>query len=106
MLQLTFGLPFWQCPVPSAVSLTVVNAAPVTACADAAENNPTAAMHTSTAKPRNEYRAREELRPDRARGLNTIPPSLELTLGSLIHESSMVRAPSRLRSRYRTTSGG
>src|SRR5919202_2707854 len=30
MLQLTFGLPFWQWPVPSTLSVTVVNPAPLT----------------------------------------------------------------------------
>src|SRR3954470_21345925 len=30
MLQLLLGLPFWQWPVPSTPSLTVVNAAPLT----------------------------------------------------------------------------
>src|SRR5512132_653206 len=33
MLQLMFGFPFWQCPVPSTVSFTDVNAAPLTCVA-------------------------------------------------------------------------
>src|SRR3954447_5214953 len=80
MLQLTLGLPFWQCPVPSpaaADSLTVVNAAPVTgelARAGAEDHSPTAARHTSTVTPRiDRGRAasrRERLRPERAQKLN------------------------------------
>src|SRR3954468_11605795 len=77
MLQLLFGLPFWQCPAPSAVSLTVVNAAPVTgelASAVAHDHSPTAAMQTSTATPRidrgHAASRRERLKPDRARKPN------------------------------------
>src|SRR5919202_5848689 len=49
MLQLTFGLPFWQCPVPSASSFTVVNAAPLAAKAFGTTNS-AAAMAPITAK--------------------------------------------------------
>ena len=47
MLQLMAGLPFWQCPVPSTPSFTVVKPAPVTAAAGTA----TRAAATATANP-------------------------------------------------------
>src|SRR4051795_9035592 len=67
MLQLTFGFPFWQWPVPSADSLTVVNAAPVTrvlACAAAEQHNAAAAAQTSAASAR-VARARPEHKRER-----------------------------------------
>src|SRR3954447_4857271 len=105
MLQLLFGLPFWQCPAPSAVSLTVVNAAPVTgelASAVAHDHRPTAAMQTSTATPRidrgHAASRRERLKPERARKLNIENcPLWSRPLWPLILESSMVFRPPRLR---------
>src|SRR5438552_1717494 len=48
MLQFTFGLPFLQCPVPSAVSFTVVNAAPLTGVLAMAPGEMNAAAATAT----------------------------------------------------------
>src|SRR5919205_3573703 len=49
MLQLTFGLPFWQCPVPSTLSFTEVNAAALTANAFGTTNSAAAAAATIVA---------------------------------------------------------
>src|SRR5262245_43993862 len=49
MLQFTWGLPFAQWPVPSTVSLTVVNAAPVTACAAEVSPDPPIVVMTTAA---------------------------------------------------------
>src|SRR6266480_7144913 len=53
MLQLTFSLPFIQCPVPSAFELVVVKAAPVTGLlADAPGSKIIAATTTTTNAPK------------------------------------------------------
>src|SRR3954471_23415383 len=79
MLQLTFGLPFWQCPLPSADSLTVVNAAGALACAAAEQPNAAAAAQTSAAsvrvaRARPEHK-RERPSHERVKKVSMEPPS-------------------------------
>src|SRR5437867_8032770 len=97
MLQLTAGLPFLQCPVPSTVEFTVVNPAPVTGVLATPDGTRTVATPRARQNPirpmpafRLDHLFKAHFLPSRVR-----PPAICIPTGRLRPGSGRVTEPCR-----------